>query len=88
MGTTQTRKETEKDDEWISLSEAARQLGETRQTVLTRAVAGDIVAQHIAGRTVVTRASVLRVLTAKTEQNAGKNVANPGKHGGKSHAAR
>lgn len=45
-------------DPWISLGDAARMLGETRQTVLTRAVKGEVEAKNIAGRTVVSRASV------------------------------
>jgi hypothetical protein len=49
----------------MSLADAARVLGESRQGVLTRAVKGDIVAKHIAGRTVVTRESVERVRSAK-----------------------
>lgn len=52
-------------NEWISLVEAARLLGESRQTVLSRAVKGEVVAQHIAGRTVVSRESVERVLAER-----------------------
>jgi hypothetical protein len=57
------------DDDWVSLGDAARMLGESRQGVLTRAVKGEVIAKHIAGRTVVTRQSVERVLAAK-EQGA------------------
>lgn len=49
-------------DPWVSLKAAAAMLGMSRQTVLTLALKGDIVAQHIAGRTVVTRESVDRLL--------------------------
>lgn len=49
-------------DPWISLVEAARLLKETRQTVLTRAVKGELEAQHIAGRTLISRASVTRCI--------------------------
>ena len=49
---------------WLSLPEAARQLGESRLAVLTRAVKGEVDAQHIAGRTVVSQASVQRILAA------------------------
>lgn len=48
------------DNDLISLGEAARLLGESRQTVLARAVKGEIEAQHIAGRTVVSRGSIER----------------------------
>lgn len=50
---------------WLSLPEAARQLGESRLAVLTRAVKGEVDAQHIAGRTVVSQASVQRLLSEK-----------------------
>jgi hypothetical protein len=49
-------------DGWISLVHAAQMLGETRLKILTRAVKGEIEAQHIAGRTIVTRASVERLI--------------------------
>lgn len=52
-------------DPWMSLVEAARELGETRQTVLTRAVKGEVEAKHIAGRTVVSRESVVRVKASR-----------------------
>lgn len=85
MGQTEARKETENGDEWISLAEAARQLGQTRHSILQRAVAGEIVAQHIAGRTVVTKASVD---AAKAAENVRKDVANSRKHGRNPAAAR
>lgn len=50
----------------MSLVAAARQLGETRQTVLTRAIKGEVEAKHVAGRTVVSRASIERLTTKKT----------------------
>jgi hypothetical protein len=53
------------DEDWISLVEAARLLEETRQTVLARAVKGEVIAKHIAGRTVVSRQSVDAVLAAR-----------------------
>lgn len=52
-------------EDWISLAEAARMLGETRQTVLVRTVKGEVVAQHIAGRTFVSRASIEKLLAKK-----------------------
>ena len=51
--------------DWISLVEAARLLDEARQTVLTRAIKGEIEAKHIAGRTVVSRADVERARAKK-----------------------
>lgn len=52
-------------DEWVSLGAAAKALGEVRQTVLTRAVAGELKAKLVAGRTVVDRASLDRAVAAK-----------------------
>lgn len=51
-------------NEWVSLVEASKMLGLSRQTVLTLAVKGELEAQHIAGRTVVSRKSVERALSA------------------------
>lgn len=53
---------TRKTDLWMSLVEAAKELGTTRQTVLTRAVKGEVEAQFIAGRTVISRASVAKLI--------------------------
>jgi len=47
-------------DEWMSLGEASRMLGQSRQTILSRAIKGELEAQYIAGRTVVSRESVER----------------------------
>jgi hypothetical protein len=52
-------------DPWMSLKEAAKALGMARQTVLTLALKGEVEAQHIAGRTVVTRESVERLLATR-----------------------
>lgn len=65
MTQTQTRKETEPLDPWMSLGDAAEALGLSRQTVLTRVVAGELTAKHIAGRTVVSRDSVKKSLAKK-----------------------
>lgn len=46
------------DNDWVSLVEASRLLKQSRQTVLMRAVKGELVAKHIAGRTVVSRSSL------------------------------
>lgn len=60
------RKKPAKDrDPWISLLEASRVLGESRLAVLTRSVKGEVEAQHIAGRTLVSRASVERLKARK-----------------------
>lgn len=48
-------------DEWVTLQAAADALGESRLAVLTRIVKGELVGQHIAGRTVVRRDTVDRI---------------------------
>lgn len=65
MVQTQARKDAEGGDDWMSLSEAAETLGEHRQTVLTRGIKGEVEIKHIAGRTIVSRASVARVREQK-----------------------
>lgn len=45
-------------DPWISLVEAASQLEMHRQTVMKLALRGEVEAKEVAGRIVVTRASV------------------------------
>ena len=45
-------------DPWMSVREAARQLGIAPPTVLTRVIRGELQAQSTAGRTVISRASV------------------------------
>lgn len=60
MGHTEAFKDFNGED-WMSLADAAQELGETRQTVLTRAVKGEVDAKHVAGRTIVSRSSVERV---------------------------
>lgn len=52
-------------DPWMTLLEAAKELKTTRQTVLTRAVKGELEAQHVAGMTVVSRESVRRAKKAQ-----------------------
>lgn len=54
-------------DEWMSLPAAERALGESRLTVLNRIVKGDLVGQHIAGRTVVRRDTVERLAAARQD---------------------
>lgn len=53
-----SRKKGKDVDPWMSLPEASRVLGESRLAVLTRTVKGELEAQWVAGRTVVSRASV------------------------------
>lgn len=48
-------------DPWMTLNQAAKELGESRLAVLTRTVKGEIDAKHEAGRTIVSRESVRRV---------------------------
>lgn len=62
---TAARKTRQSEDPWVSLVEAARMLGESRLAVLARSVKGEVEAKHIAGRTVVSRASVQRLLRGK-----------------------
>lgn len=58
------RKKQKVEDPWMSLAEAARALGASRQTILARAVKGELEAEHIKGRTLVSRLSVERALAA------------------------
>lgn len=60
-----TRKARPQDDEWVSLPKAAKLLQTNRQTLLTRAIKGELEAKHVAGRTVLSRASVERVRKAE-----------------------
>jgi hypothetical protein len=48
------------DDEWMTLQQAASELGCTRHLVLSGIVRGELTAQVIAGRTVVSRSSVMK----------------------------
>ena len=54
------------DGEWVSLLRASEILGCTRHSVLQRALAGELQAQVIAGRTVVLRRSIEDVLARTT----------------------
>lgn len=49
-------------EEWMTVAEAAQRLGIHRQTVLNRALAGDLVSMKLAGRHFISRASVERLL--------------------------
>jgi hypothetical protein len=48
--------------DWVTLPEAARMLSQSRLATLSLAVKGDIDAQHIAGRTLVSRSSIEKYL--------------------------
>lgn len=65
MASSKVRKVQQDDnDAWVSLVTASKLLGQSRQTILLRAVKGELEAQFIAGRTVISRASVERALEA------------------------
>lgn len=53
-------------DEWVSLGAAARELSESRLKVLTRVVARELEAQHIAGQTFISRKSLDALAGAAT----------------------
>ena len=57
----------EKSDGWVTLNTAAILLGESRLTTLHRIVKGELVAKHIANRTVVRRDTVDALLAARLE---------------------
>jgi hypothetical protein len=52
-------------DEWMSLQAAADVLGKSRSSVLTLILKGELVAQHIANRTVVRRDSLDALVAAR-----------------------
>lgn len=56
------------EDEWMTLVEAARVLGETRLKVLSRSVKGELEAQHLSGRTFIKRASMDALLASMGKQ--------------------
>lgn len=70
--TTARKQQNDAAEKWMSVLAASKALGETRHRVLTRIVAGELVGQKIAGRTVVTVASVARVKKAKDDGGAAK----------------
>lgn len=69
--------------EWITLAEAARILGESRLTVLSRSVRGEITASFIAGRNVVSRSSIAKFLATRGEAavGVGQSVENAAEDG-------
>lgn len=58
--------------EWVTLVAAAKELGEQRLTVLTRALKGELEAKYEAGRSLISRASLDRVLAAKRQAKEGQ----------------
>ncbi len=72
MAEAATRKETEGKGDWMTLGKAAAALGTTRQTVLTRIVAGELEGKVEAGMTFVTRASVEQAMEKSGKQLAAK----------------
>lgn len=50
---------------WMGLVAASKALGETRLRVLTLAIKGEVEAVHVAGRTLVKRESVERLLAQR-----------------------
>jgi excisionase family DNA binding protein len=58
MAATGTARKSVDVEEWLTVQEAAAQLGIHRQTVLNRALAGGLTTIKIAGRHFVSRASV------------------------------
>lgn len=57
-------------DPWMSLNEACIALDTHREKVLQRALAGELEVQIVAGRTVVSRASVERMLAGSPAEPA------------------
>lgn len=70
------------DEDLISAYEASALLGINRSTVVSRVVAGKLTGKEVAGRIVVTRASVMAL---KAEMDAADN--NKKRRGGRKRAA-
>ena len=62
MATAVRRNAAEEKDAWLTLPQAAKLLGVARHTLLSRALDGVIETQVIAGRRLVSKASVERVI--------------------------
>jgi hypothetical protein len=56
-------------DGWLSVPVAAAALGETRLSVLSRIVRGELASQQAAGRTLVRRDSVEALLATRIQQD-------------------
>ncbi len=54
-------------DGWVSLLASTKLLGESRLKVLGRTVKGELESQYIAGRTVISRESIDRLLAQRDE---------------------
>jgi hypothetical protein len=63
---TTARKPDEGPDEWMSLNAAARAIGESRLSVLTRIVKGELVGEHRAGWTFVRRDTVEALIATRS----------------------
>lgn len=59
------RKQGSVSDTWTSLLRASRRLDESRQTVLVRCIAGQLVPQIIDGRVVISEASIDKELARR-----------------------
>ncbi len=59
------RKTDQGTDGWVSLLQGTKLLGESRLKVLARVVKGEVEGQHIAGRTVISRESIEKILAAR-----------------------
>lgn len=65
MSATGAIRKTVEADEWMTVNEAAARLGIHRQTVLNRALSGDLETIKLGGRHFVSRASVERALSER-----------------------
>jgi hypothetical protein len=61
------RKAKQTRDGWLSVPGAAASLGETRLSVLSRIIRGELVSEQVAGRTVIHRDSVEALLASRAE---------------------
>lgn len=69
MAVAEARKHTETPkDAWMTLVKAAAELGESRLSIATRCIAGELVGKHEAGRTLVTRESVMALKEQKRSE--------------------
>lgn len=62
------RKAKRTSDGWMSVPGVAATLGETRLSVLSRIIRGELISEQIAGRTFIRRDSVDELLTARGVQ--------------------
>ena len=64
------RKTTRTRDDWMSVPKAAAALGETRLSVLSRVLRGELISQQGDGRTLVRRDSVDALIATRTNEAA------------------